>query len=141
MDQLATGRRRGPRSISISLSARRFSDYSPEGNFIQVRRISSVPAASRLAQTPVGSAPCASRSLGPRPLTTGGSVWTSFTTTLNGRLGYIFDNGIKLNLDVFNILNTPGEPDRLLLHLAPAGRAGGRSPTVTSIRSSRRLSG
>ncbi len=50
-------------------------------------------------------------------------MWSSFTTTLNGRVGYVFDSGIKLNLDVFNILNTqasqidyfytsrlPGEP-------------------------------
>ena len=61
--------------------------------------------------------------LGPRPLISDGSVWSSFTTTLNGREGYVFDLGIKLNLDVFNILNTqasqidyfyasrlPGEP-------------------------------
>jgi len=33
-------------------------------------------------------------------------VWANFTTALNGRVGCIFDNSIKLNLGVFNILNT-----------------------------------
>jgi outer membrane receptor protein involved in Fe transport len=63
------------------------------------------------------------RSLGPRPLISDGSVYSSFTTTLNARVGYVFDSGIKLNLDAFNLLNTqasqidyyytsrlPGEP-------------------------------
>ena len=48
------------------------------------------------------------RSLGPRPLTSDGSVWSSFTTTLNGRIGYVFDSGIKINLDAYNLLNTQG---------------------------------
>ena len=38
-------------------------------------------------------------------------------------LGYVFDSGSSCNLDAFNLLNTAGEPDRLLLHLAPARRA------------------
>lgn len=46
------------------------------------------------------------RGLGPRPLTSHGTVWTSPTTTINGCIGYVFESGIKLNLDVFNILNT-----------------------------------
>jgi outer membrane receptor protein involved in Fe transport len=63
------------------------------------------------------------RSLGPRPLISDGSVYSSFTTTLNARVGYVFDSGIKLNLDAFNLLNNqasqidyfyvsrlPGEP-------------------------------
>ena len=63
------------------------------------------------------------RSLGPRPLISDGSVYSSFTTTLNARVGYVFNSGIKLNLDAFNLLNNqasqidyfyvsrlPGEP-------------------------------
>ena len=46
------------------------------------------------------------RSLGPRPLLSDGSVWSNFTTTLNGRFGYIFESGFKLNLDAYNLLNT-----------------------------------
>ncbi len=47
----------------------------------------------------------------------------SRVSTLNARVGYVFDSGIKLNLDAFNLLNTqasqidyyyvsrlPGEP-------------------------------
>jgi hypothetical protein len=45
------------------------------------------------------------RGLGPRPLTSDGSVFSSPTTTVNARVGYIFESGIKINLDVFNLLN------------------------------------
>jgi outer membrane receptor protein involved in Fe transport len=45
------------------------------------------------------------RGLGPRPLISDGSVWSTPTTTVNARVGYVFDSGIKLNLDVFNLLN------------------------------------
>ena len=41
-----------------------------------------------------------------------GGVWSGFTTTLNGRLGYVFESGIKLNLDAFNLLNTQAPPKR-----------------------------
>ena len=34
-----------------------------------------------------------------------GSVWSTPTTTVNARVGYVFDSGIKLNLDVFNLFN------------------------------------
>jgi hypothetical protein len=63
------------------------------------------------------------RCLGPRPLIEDGSVFSSTTSLFNARIGYVFENGIKLQLDGFNILNSqtdqisyfyasrlPGEP-------------------------------
>jgi hypothetical protein len=46
------------------------------------------------------------RYFGPRPLIEDGSVYTNPTPLLSGRLGYLFDNGVRLQLDVFNLLNT-----------------------------------
>lgn len=109
--------------LDLAFTRARFSDYSPEGNFIPGAPDFVGSGGITLGADTGWFGALRVRSLGPRPLTTDGSVYTSFTTTLNGRLGYIFDNGIKLNLDVFNILNTqasqidyfytsrlPGEP-------------------------------
>jgi hypothetical protein len=45
------------------------------------------------------------RSLGPRPLISDGGVYSSPPTTVNARVGYVFESGIKVNLDVFNLFN------------------------------------
>ena len=63
------------------------------------------------------------RYFGPRPLIEDDSVRSSATTLVNGRIGYNFDNGMRLWLEGFNLLNTkasqidyyytsrlPGEP-------------------------------
>jgi len=41
-----------------------------------------------------------------RPLVEDGSVSSSPTSIFNARLGYVFDNGLKLQVDGFNIFNT-----------------------------------
>jgi hypothetical protein len=64
------------------------------------------------------------RYFGARPLIEDGSVWSGATSLFDARIGYAFDNGIKLTLDALNILGTqadqisyyygsrlPGEPD------------------------------
>ena len=33
-------------------------------------------------------------------------VWSGATSLFNARLGYVFDNGLKLQLDGFNIFNS-----------------------------------
>ena len=63
------------------------------------------------------------RYFGARPLIEDGSVYSGATSLFDARLGYTFENGLKLNLDVLNLLNTradqidyfytsrlPGEP-------------------------------
>ena len=63
------------------------------------------------------------RYFGPRPLIEDGSVRSSATTLVNGRIGYNFESGMRLWLEGFNLLNTkasqidyyytsrlPGEP-------------------------------
>jgi outer membrane receptor protein involved in Fe transport len=46
------------------------------------------------------------RYFGPRPLTEDGAFVSPATGLLNGRLGYRFDNGWRVQLDGFNLLNS-----------------------------------
>ena len=46
------------------------------------------------------------RYFGPRPLTEDGAFVSAATGLLNGRLGYRFDNGWRIQLDGFNLLNS-----------------------------------
>ena len=109
--------------LDLAFTHARFTDYSPQGNLIPGAPDFVGSAALTLGADTGWFGALRLRSLGPRPLISDGSVWSGFTTTLNGRLGYVFDSGIKLNVDVFNILNTqasqidyyyasrlPGEP-------------------------------
>jgi TonB-dependent receptor-like protein len=49
------------------------------------------------------------RYFGARPLIEDGSVTSGATSLFDARLGYTFDNGLKLNLDVLNLLNTQAD--------------------------------
>jgi hypothetical protein len=109
--------------LDLAFTHARFTDYSPEGDLIPGAPDFVGSAGMTLGADTGWFGALRLRSLGPRPLISDGGVWSSFTTTLNGRVGYVFDSGIKLNLDIFNILNTqasqidyfyasrlPGEP-------------------------------
>jgi outer membrane receptor protein involved in Fe transport len=109
--------------LDLAFTHTRFTDYSPDGNLIPGAPDFVGSAGATLGGDTGWFGALRLRSLGPRPLISDGSAWSSFTTTLNGRVGYVFESGIKLNLAVFNILNTqasqvdyfyasrlPGEP-------------------------------
>jgi outer membrane receptor protein involved in Fe transport len=49
------------------------------------------------------------RYFGPRPLTEDGAFVSPATGLLNGRLGYRFDNGWRVQLDGFNLLNSQSD--------------------------------
>ena len=49
------------------------------------------------------------RYFGPRPLTEDGALVSPATGLLNGRLGYRFDNGWRVQLDGFNLLNSKSD--------------------------------
>ena len=94
--------------LDLAFTQARFSDYSSEGNLIPGAPDFVGSAGVTLGADTGWFGALRLRSLGPRPLTSDGSVWSSFTTTLNGRIGYVFDSGIKINLDAYNLLNTQG---------------------------------
>jgi hypothetical protein len=109
--------------LDLAYTRARFTDYSIDGDLIP-----GAPSFVASAGITLGSdigwfGALRLRSLGARPLISDGSAYSSPTTTLNARVGYVFDSGIKVNLDAFNLLNTqasqidyyytsrlPGEP-------------------------------
>ncbi|MCA0301399.1 MAG: TonB-dependent receptor [Proteobacteria bacterium] len=109
--------------LDLAFTRARFTDWSPDGDLIPGAPDFVGSAGMTLGGDTGWFGALRLRSLGPRPLVSDGSVWSTFTTTLNGRVGYIFESGIKLNLDAYNLLNTqasqidyfytsrlPGEP-------------------------------
>jgi outer membrane receptor protein involved in Fe transport len=49
------------------------------------------------------------RYFGPRPLIEDNSVRSKPTALLNGRVGYNFENGVSLSLDILNLTNTKAD--------------------------------
>lgn len=92
--------------LDLAFTRARFSNYSAEGNLIPGAPDFVGSGGVTLGGETGWFGALRVRSLGPRPLISDGSVWSTFTTTLNGRLGYVFDSGIKINLDAYNLLNT-----------------------------------
>lgn len=92
--------------LDLSYTKARFTDYDPVGNFIPGSP-GFIAAAGIVLGEPTGwfgGLRC--RYFGARPLIENGSVSCSPTSLFNARLGYVFDNRLKLQLDGFNIFNT-----------------------------------
>ena len=81
------------------------------------------------------------RYFGPRPLIEDGSVYSSSPRRSSARrLGYMFDNGVRLQLDVFNLLNTQASQIDYYYASRLPGEPRPASTTCTSTRSSLSLS-
>jgi hypothetical protein len=109
--------------LDFAYTQARFTDYSIGGDQIPGAPSYVASAGITLGADTGWFGALRLRSFGPRPLISDGSVYSSPTTLVNARVGYVFDSGIKLNLDVFNIFNNqasqidyyytsrlPGEP-------------------------------
>ncbi len=59
-----------------------------------------------MARRPAGSARSNLRYLGPRPLTEDNAFVSPATTLLNGRIGYRWENGWRIQLDAFNLTDS-----------------------------------
>ena len=109
--------------LDVAYTVARFMDNDPAGPFIP-----GAPAAIASAGITLGAetgwfGALRWRFFGARPLVEDGSVYSSPTSLFNARIGYPFENGLKLQADVFNLLNAqanqidyfytsrlPGEP-------------------------------
>ena len=112
--------------LDLAFTRARFTDWSPDGDLIPGAPDFVGSAGMTLGGDTGWFGALRLRSLGPRPLISDGSVWSTFTTTLNGRVGYIFESGIKLNLDAYNLLNTPASQiDYFYTSRLPGEPAGG----------------
>jgi hypothetical protein len=109
--------------LDVAYTRARFTDFDPGGNFIP-----GAPAWVAAGGVTFGGesgwfGALRGRYFGPRPLIEDDSVRSQASLIFNARAGYKFDNGLRLQLDVLNLLNAktnqieyyylsrlPGEP-------------------------------
>jgi hypothetical protein len=84
----------------------RFTNYDPVGNFIPGAPAFVASGGLSLGAETGWYGGVRLRYFGARPLIENGGVVSNPTTLVNGRLGYLFENGIRLQLDVLNLFNT-----------------------------------
>ncbi|MCE4222713.1 TonB-dependent receptor [Methylobacterium sp. C25] len=93
----------------LTITNARFTDPDPVGN-----RVPEAPTTIASAGFTVGQGlgwfgSMRLRYFGPRPLIEDNSVRSKPTALLNGRVGYNFDNGMSLALDVLNLTNAKAD--------------------------------
>ena len=91
--------------LDVAATHARFTDIDPAGN-----RVPGAPNVVTSFGVTVGEelgwfGAVKMRYFGPRPLIEDNSARSSSTTLVNARLGYRFDNGIRVQLDSFNLFN------------------------------------
>jgi outer membrane receptor protein involved in Fe transport len=107
----------------LAVSQARFTDFDPAGNHIPGAPNVIATAGVNFGEKTGWFGAAKVRFLGPTPLIEDNSVRSHGMTVVNATLGYRFDNGYRLQLDVFNLLNSkdhqidyfqegrlPGEP-------------------------------
>jgi hypothetical protein len=92
--------------FDLAYTQARFTNYDPAGSFIPGSPAWVAAAGIVLGESTGWFGGLRWRYFGARPLVEDGSVMSSPTSIFNARLGYVFDNGVKLQVDGFNIFNT-----------------------------------
>jgi outer membrane receptor protein involved in Fe transport len=92
--------------LDLAYTTARFTDYNPAGNFIPGAPSFIASAGITLGADTGWFGAVRWRYFGVRPLIEDFSVSSAPTSIINARLGYVFESGIKLQLDAFNLLNT-----------------------------------
>jgi hypothetical protein len=95
--------------LDLSYTQARFTDYDPVGNDIPGPPTFIGAAGITLGQATGWFGGLRWRYFGPRPLIEDGTVWSGATSLFNARAGYVFENGLKLQLDGFNIFNAQAD--------------------------------
>jgi outer membrane receptor protein involved in Fe transport len=91
--------------FDLAVTRARFTDFDPAGD-----RIPGAPGMIASAGIVLGEktgwfGALKVRHFGPRPLIEDNSVRSTPTTLVNARLGYKFENGVRVQLDALNLLN------------------------------------
>lgn len=89
----------------IAATRARFTNADPAGRHIPGAPAVIGAAGVRLGQAQGWFAGARLRHFGERPLTEDNSVRSRATTLVNGRVGYVFANGVRAQLEGFNLLN------------------------------------
>jgi outer membrane receptor protein involved in Fe transport len=89
----------------LTVTNARFADRDPIGNRVPEAPTTIASAGFTFGQGPGWFGSLRLRYFGPRPLIEDNSVRSRPTALVNGRVGYTFDNGVSLSLDVLNLTN------------------------------------
>jgi len=95
--------------LDVAATHARFTDIDPAGN-----RVPGAPNMVTSLGVTIGEelgwfGAVKMRYFGPRPLIEDNSARSSSTTLVNARLGYRFDNGIRVQLDAYNLFNAKAD--------------------------------
>ncbi|TXM92436.1 TonB-dependent receptor plug domain-containing protein, partial [Methylobacterium sp. WL103] len=93
----------------LTVTNARFSDVDPAGNRIPEAPTTIASAGFTFGEGLGWFGSMRLRYFGPRPLIEDNSVRSKPTALLNGRVGYNFDNGLSLSLDVLNLTNAKSD--------------------------------
>lgn len=109
--------------LDLAFTRARFTDDDPAGNFIPGAPDAVVTGGLAFGRETGWYGSAKVRYFGPRPLVEDDSVRSMSGTIVNARLGYKFENGVRIQLDAFNLFDTkanqieyyytsrlPGEP-------------------------------
>jgi TonB-dependent receptor-like protein len=93
----------------LTITNARFSDYDPVGNRVPEAPTTIASAGITFGEGAGWFGSMRLRYFGPRPLIEDNTVRSKPTGVLNGRIGYNFENGISLALDVLNLTNAKAD--------------------------------
>lgn len=93
----------------LTITNARFSDRDPVGNRVPEAPTTIASAGFTFGEGAGWFGSLRLRYFGPRPLIEDDSVRSKPTALLNGRVGYTFDSGISLSLDVLNLTNAKAD--------------------------------
>jgi outer membrane receptor protein involved in Fe transport len=109
--------------LDVAVTRARFTDVDPAGDRIPGAPAWVVSGGLVFGEKTGWFGAVKARYFGPRPLIEDNSVRSNAATVVNARLGYKFENGLRIQLDAFNLLNSkdhqidyyyvsrlPGEP-------------------------------
>ncbi len=91
--------------LDVAMTRARFTDFDPAGDYIPGSPNMVVSAGVVVGQATGWFGAAKLRYFGPRPLIEDNSVRSSPTTLVNARAGYRFENGMRLQLDAYNLFN------------------------------------
>jgi outer membrane receptor protein involved in Fe transport len=92
--------------VDIAYARARFTDDDPAGNHIPGAPGVVASAGITFGEKTGWFGAAKLRYFGPRPLIEDASVRSDATALVNARLGYRFDNGVRIQVDAYNLLNS-----------------------------------
>jgi outer membrane receptor protein involved in Fe transport len=92
--------------LDVAASRARFTDFDPAGNYVPGAPAVIASAGVIIGQKTGWFGAAKFRYLGPRPLIEDDSVRSGPMRVLNANVGYRFENGVRVQLDVVNLFNS-----------------------------------